>query len=318
MSARLIMKLEVLRVEELRGGVRRYTLRHPLRPVLPAPEPGSHVDVRLPDGRVRQYSLCGDPGDTSRYVVAVQRADAGRGGSVWLHDHWQPGTVAHVSAPRNHFRLAGAATHHLLIGGGIGITPLVAMAWHLERAGASFTLALLARDPARAPFLDELRSRHGRRLQVHLSQADPATRFDPEEALAACGPGTHVYCCGPRRLTDAVRAAAAAAGWPEDRVHTESFVPLADDGSAREPFEILLKRSGRVVQVPARQSALEALRDAGCMVPSSCGIGVCGTCQCSVLAGQVLHRDVVLDGAARRHAMLPCVSRAVGQVTLDL
>jgi ferredoxin-NADP reductase len=151
MAARLIMKLDVTEVHSLAGGVRRYVMRHPRRPELPLPEAGSHVDLRLPDGRVRQYSLCGDPADSSRYVIAVKREEAGRGGSAWLHANLQPGSVAHVSSPRNHFALAADAPHHLLIGGGIGITPLVAMAWQLQRSGARYELHVLARDAAQAP-----------------------------------------------------------------------------------------------------------------------------------------------------------------------
>lgn len=316
MSARLVMKLDVVEVHDLAGAVRRYVLRHPRRPALPSPEPGSHVDVRLPDGRVRQYSLCGDPQDASCYVIAVRRDDTGRGGSVWLHENLHPGKVAHVSAPRNHFPLAEGAPHHLLIGGGIGVTPLVPMAWQLQRRGASFALHALARDATQAPLVDELLGRHGERISVHLSRERGGRRFDAAAALAPCPPGTHVHCCGPRRLTDAVRA--AAAGRPDVHLHVESFVPLADDGRVRQPFEMVLARSGRVLTVPAERSALEVLREAGCMVPSSCGIGVCGTCECALVDGEVLHRDVVLDGAARRRALLPCVSRGVGRVTLDL
>jgi len=316
MSARLVMKLDVVALHDVAAGVRRYVLRHPRRPELPRPEAGSHVDVRLPDGRVRQYSLCGDPADCSCYTIAVKREDAGRGGSAWLHANLRVGAVAHVSAPRNHFALAPGAAHHLLVGGGIGITPLVAMAWQLQRSGANFRLHVLARDAAQAPFLDELMARHGDHVSVHLSQAPNGRRFDARAAMAACPQGSHIYCCGPRALTDAVRC--AAADWPAEQLHLESFVPLADDGVAQQPFKLLLGRSGRLLDVPAGRSTLEVLRDAGCMVPSSCGIGVCGTCECAVTDGQVLHRDVVLDGAKRHRAMLPCVSRGVGQVTLDL
>lgn len=174
------------------------------------------------------------------------------------------------------------------------------MAWQLQRAGASFTLQLLARDRVHAPFLDELQARHGLRVRAYLSQGAPAQRLDIAATLAA------------------IRTGAAAAGWDEARVHVESFVPLADDGAPRHAFEVRLQRSGRVLTVGAAQSTLEALREAGCVVPSSCGIGVCGTCECTVLDGEVLHRDVVLDGAARRRAMLPCVSRGRGRLTLDL
>jgi ferredoxin-NADP reductase len=138
MSARLVMKLEVVEVHELSPDVRRFVLRHTRRPTLPPPEPGSHVDVRLADGRVRQYSLCGDPDDPTLYSIAIKAQPDGRGGSTWLHAHLKPGVVVPVSAPRNHFALANDARHHILIAGGIGITPMVAMAWRLQREGPVF------------------------------------------------------------------------------------------------------------------------------------------------------------------------------------
>ena len=145
-------------------------LRHPRRPELPPAEPGSHVDVHLGDGRVRQYSLCGDPADATCYVIAVKRESDGRGGSRWIHEQLVPGAVAHISAPRNHFRLSAHATHHVLVGGGIGITPLVAMARHLAGTGASVELHYAAPDRASAPFLEELTSILGARMRAWLSR----------------------------------------------------------------------------------------------------------------------------------------------------
>lgn len=314
MSARLIMKMEVVSAYDMGAQVRRLVLRHPRRPALPAPEPGSHVDVHLADGRVRQYSLCGDPADASHYVIAVKRDDDGRGGSRWIHRHLRPGDIAHVSAPRNHFRLSPQANHHVLVGAGIGITPLVAMAWHLVRAGASVELHYAARDRQGAPFLAELSRLMGQRLRLWLSRVPGGARLDPRALLADRDEGTHVYVCGPPGFIADVRA--AAVDWAPQRVHAESFVPLAPSGPD-EPFELQIRSTGQVLPVPAGRSALSVLRESGQIVASACEIGVCGACVRRVVSGDVLHRDVVLDGEERRHSMMPCVSRARGRVVLD-
>ena len=315
MSARLIMKLDVVEAQDLGAQVRRLVLRHPRRPELPPAEPGSHVDVHLGDGRVRQYSLCGDPADATCYVIAVKRESDGRGGSRWIHQHLVPGAVAHVSAPRNHFRVSPQATHHVLVGGGIGITPLVAMARHLVRAGARVEMHYAAPDRASAPFLTELTTILGDRIHAWLSRASGGVRLDAKALLSGRDSGTHVYVCGPPRLVAAVREATAS--WAPARVHSESFVPQPPSGP-EEPFELQLRSTGQVLAVPAGRSALSVLREAGFIVASACEIGVCGACERPVVSGEVLHRDVVLDEAGRARAMMTCVSRGRGRVVLDL
>lgn len=314
MSARLIMKLNVAGVRDAGGGVRVYVLKHPLRPSLPPPSPGAHVDVRLPDGRVRHYSLCGDPADATRYVIAVKCESAGRGGSQWIHENFAEGFEAHVSAPRNHFPLAADAVEHILVAGGIGITPLIGMARHLQRTGQDFTLHYCARSAATAPLLDDTRRLFGERLRGHFSN-DPASRFDAASVLADRSPGAHVYCCGPNRLVDAVRS--ATTDWPARRVHFEMFAPLPQEGTA-EPFDISIASTGATFTVPADRSALAVLRDNGFQIASSCEIGVCGSCESRYRSGTVIHRDVVLDAEARSTRMLLCVSRATDNVVLDL
>jgi ferredoxin-NADP reductase len=315
MSARLIMKLDVVEAQDLGAQVRRLVLRHPRRPELPPAEPGSHVDVHLGDGRVRQYSLCGDPADATRYVIAVKRESDGRGGSRWIHEHLVSGAVAHVSAPRNHFRLSAHATHHVLVGGGIGITPLVAMARHLAGTGASVELHYAAPDRASAPFLEELTSILDSQARAWLSRAPGGVRFDAPALLAGRESGTHVYVCGPPRLVAAVREATAC--WSPSRVHSESFVPQPP-GGPDAPFELQLRSTGQVLAVPAGRSALSVLREAGLIVASACEIGVCGACERPVVSGEVLHRDVVLDEAGQARSMMTCVSRGRGRVVLDL
>ena len=315
MSARLVMKLQVASAVATTPDVLHLTLVHPRRPELPAWTAGAHVDLRLPDGRVRQYSLCGDPADRGRYEVAIKREDAGRGGSAWVHGNLAAGSVADVSAPRNAFPLAPGARRHVLVAGGIGVTPLLAMARTLAADEADFALHLCARSASDAPLLGEIRAVCGDRLQAWFS--DTGRRFDPAR-LGGSEAGTHVYACGPRRLTEAVEAALDAAGWPPEQVHVEHFAAVSDAGFVPEPFEARIASTGARLHVPADRSLLDVLREHGVSQPSSCELGVCGACECGYLDGTVIHRDAVLSAAKRRDRMTPCVSRAQGGVTLDL
>ncbi|MCJ2126924.1 PDR/VanB family oxidoreductase [Methylobacterium sp. J-077] len=315
MSARIVMRLTVVEAVATTPEVVRLTFAHPQRPELPAWEPGAHVDLRLPDGRTRQYSLCGDPADRSRYVLAIKREDAGRGGSLWTHDNLTPGAVAHVSHPRNNFGLAVEARRHVLIGGGIGVTPLAAMAWYLAARGADFVIHLCARSAENAPLLAELQALCGERLHCWFSSE--GSRFDPA-ALGAPEDGVHIYACGPQRLIDAVQVTLETAGWPVEQVHVEHFAPMADENYKPEPFDALIASTGAVVHVPADVSLLDVLRRHGFAMPSSCEIGVCGSCECGYRDGTVIHRDVVLPVAKRQDRMMPCVSRARVNITLEL
>lgn len=315
MTARLVMKLRVADARPETPDVLRVALVHPLRPELPAWTPGAHVDLRLPDGAVRQYSLCGDPADRTRYEVAIKREADGRGGSLWAHANLSPGAVAHVSAPRNNFPLAEGAERHVLVAGGIGVTPLGPMARALAGAGADFTLHLCTPSAARAPLLADLRAICGDRLRTWFS--DEGRRFDPA-SIGAPEAGTHLYACGPRRLVDALEGAAADRGWPPERVHVERFAPTAEADYKPEPFDARIASTGAVLHVPADRSLLNVLREHGFVVPSSCELGTCGSCECGYRDGTVIHRDCVLPLARRQDRMMPCVSRARVGVTLDL
>ena len=315
MTARLIMKLEVAAASFTTPDVLLLSLVHPRRPDLPAWTAGAHIDFRLPDRRVRQYSLCGDPADRTRYQIAIKREPDGRGGSVWAHTNLQAGAIAHVSAPRNNFPLVDSAGTHLLVGGGIGVTPLKAMAHELLRRRAAFHLHLCARSAASAPLLRELHDLCGPRLTTWFSAE--GRRFNPD-VLGPPRDGTHVYACGPGRLLEAVNEGTLAAGWPADRIHAEVFSPLVDESFTPEPFDVRLASTGKLVHVPADRSILDVLREEGMNLPSSCGLGVCGSCVCGYRDGNVLHRDVVIPLAERQDRIAICVSRARVGVTLDL
>ena len=315
MTARMIMKLKVTSARPTTPEVLHLRLVHPRRPELPAWTPGAHVDVRLPDGRIRQYSLCGDPADRTHYEIAIKREDAGRGGSAWVHANLLPGSSAHVSAPRNNFPLVEGAREHILIAGGIGVTPFVAMARQLAAEDQNYVLHYCAPLPERAPLLDELRAICGEHLRGWFSST--GSRFDPA-AIGVPREDVHVYACGPQRLLDTVRGALNTAGWPDAQVHSEVFQATLDENFKPEPFDARIASTGAMLHVPANRSLLQVLRDHGLATASSCELGVCGTCVCGYRDGVVIHRDVVLRVASRQDRMTPCVSRARVSVTLDL
>jgi ferredoxin-NADP reductase len=315
MTARIIMKMRVASARDEPGGVRVLALKHPLRDVLPEWTAGAHVDLRLPDGKIRQYSLCGDVRDRSQYRIAIKLEENGRGGSKWVHENLDEGAEAHVSAPRCNFALHDEAKRHVLVAGGIGITPFLAIARAARCAGTPFKLLYCSR-LALPPFFDELSTLGGEDVTFYRSAGPERRRLDVRSDLPGPSEGTHLYCCGPQNLTEAVRA--ATGHWPQDRVHFEVFQPTLDENFNPEPFDIKIASTGQMFRVPATKSALDVLREAGFILPSSCELGVCGSCECGYRDGIVIHRDSVLPVAARQDRMMLCVSRARVNVTLDL
>lgn len=289
---------------------------------LPPFSAGSHVDVLLPGGLTRQYSLCNDPGETHRYLIAVLRDAASRGGSVAMHEQVHEGTVLQISAPKNHFALAHEARRHLLLAGGIGITPLLCMAERLAVTGADFTLHYASRSPARTAFVQRIAGAgFAARVQHHYDDGPAAQRLDIPALLAAPAEGAHLYVCGPQGFMNAVLASARAQGWPEARLHYEFFgaAPTAKAGDGG--FEVQLASSGRVIAVAPDQRVTHALEAAGVLVPVSCEQGVCGTCLTRVIEGVPEHRDQYLtpEEQAANDQFTPCCSRArTPRLVLDL
>ena len=298
---------------------------------LPGFGAGAHIELRLPGhgaALVRPYSLCnappppGQPAD--HYALGVLREPASRGGSRAMHEQVRPGDLLQASAPRNLFPLAAAAPHHLLVAGGIGITPLLAMAEALAGQGAGFTLHHATRSLARTPYRARIAAAPwADRVHHHVDDGPAAQRFEAARVLAGAPTGSHLYVCGPQGFMAAVLAAARAAGWPDARLHSESFGGAAHAAApgADAPFELQLGRGGRVIPVRADQTALQALQAAGVAVMSSCEQGVCGTCLTRVLDGLPDHRDQYLtpEEQAAHDQFLPCCSRAQGaRLVLDL
>ncbi|MBU9688657.1 PDR/VanB family oxidoreductase [Burkholderia multivorans] len=297
---------------------------------LPPFTAGAHIDVHL-GGLVRQYSLCNSPSEAGVYRLGVLRERESRGGSVAMHA-CEPGTTLEIGEPRNHFPLDPHAAHSVLLAGGIGITPLLSMALHLAETGRSFELHYCAREPARAAFVDRLDTPPlNARTRLWFDDAPAGQRIDFAQVLGKPDAHTHLYVCGPAGFIAAVLGAAAQAGWDPANVHREYF-GAAGLGAAGEsetsaaatadgPFQVSLAQSGRVVDVPAGMTIVEALRGCGIEVPVSCEQGVCGTCLTRVLSGTPDHRDVYLtdDERAANDQMLPCCSRArTPMLVLDL
>jgi vanillate O-demethylase ferredoxin subunit len=280
---------------------------------LPAFSAGSHVDVEVGDGLTRQYSLCNDSAETHRYLIGVLREPASRGGSTAMHDRVQAGDVIQISAPKNHFALAHEAKSHLLLAGGIGITPILCMAERLAQTGADFTLHYCTRSAARTAFAGRIRaSAFADRVAFHHDDGAAAQKIDIAALLAQPRAGTHVYVCGPKGFMDAVLGTARASGWPEAQLHFEFFSADVQPRDADAAFDVKLASSGRVVHIPKGMTVLNALADAGVIVPSSCEQGVCGTCITRVIEGEPDHRDMYFtpEEQAANAEFTPCCSRS--------
>jgi ferredoxin-NADP reductase len=303
----------VLSAEQVADDVILLTLGRRDGAALPEWTPGAHIDLVLGDDLVRQYSLCGDPADRSRYQVAVLRAADSRGGSIAAHE-LQPGTSVTVRGPRNHFALK-PSTRYVFIAGGIGITPILPMIAEAEARGAEWVLHYGGRSATSMAFVDLL-AKYGDR--VHLVPQDEHGLLDLAAILGTPAAGTLVYCCGPEPLLKAVEERCQR--WPVNALHLERFDALDIDTSGDTAFELVLERSGKTLSVGADQTVLEVMRGAGIHVLSSCQEGTCGTCEQIVLEGEVDHRDSVLDEEekASNECMMVCVSRCKGsRLVLD-
>lgn len=305
-------ELVVDRRESAADGVLALTLRHPLGEQLPAWEPGAHIDVVLGPGLERQYSLCGDPADRTRWRIAVLREPDGRGGSAHVHEQLGQGDKVRVRGPRNHFRLESAPRYRF-IAGGIGITPILPMLAAAEAAGAEWTLLYGGRTRQSMAFTEEL-GRHGGR--VTIAPQDESGLLDLASVLDDVSDGTLVYSCGPGPLLDAVEERC-----PSGALRVERFQPKDQPAGEDGQFEVELAQSGLTLTVAPGVSLLDTVRAAGVEVLYSCTEGTCGTCETDVLDGTPEHRDSVLTPEEQEsgETMMICVSRCRGQrLVLDL
>ncbi|PMR74655.1 cytochrome P450/oxidoreductase [Billgrantia endophytica] len=308
----IVRRVRVTRAEPEAEGVLGVTLADPAGRDLPAWSPGSHLDVVLPSGEARKYSLCG-PVESGDWCIAVLNEEAGRGGSRWVHESVREGIEMRVRGPKNHFRLDETARRYLLIAGGIGITPIIAMADRLKSLGKPYELHYAGRSRTSMAFIERLERDHGEALRLYPK--DERHRLDLAGLLAEPMNDTLLYACGPERLLTALEA--GTTHWPEGSLHVEHFT---SEGALLDPtkehaFEVELTDSELTVEVPPDQTLLQALRTAGIDVPSDCEEGLCGTCEVSVVEGGIDHRDKVLTPAERRgqDRLMSCCSRAKGK-----
>ena len=314
-----VLDLRITEVTRLNATTALYDIAHPEGHDLPAWTAGAHLDLVVAPEFLRPYSLLGDPSDRKRYRIAVLREDAGRGGSALLHRVFTKGRRIFVGKPVNHFELVEDAPHSLLMGGGIGITPMIAFAHRLHALGRPFDLHYSASDREAAAFAEEL-AQAPWADRVHLHISSESTRADLPAIMERSAPGTHVYTCGADAYMQSVMAAAEAAGIPEDARHLEYFLTPEVPDYVNHPFTLKLT-SGREIAVSAEETAADALIAAGVPVDLKCSDGICGVCKCGLRGGEVEHRDFVLSAKQREGAIILCQSRAAqpgGVLELDL
>lgn len=315
------LNVRVQRIDDLADGVRAFELVPVEGTELPAFTAGAHIDLHLPPDLVRSYSLYNNQDAASAYQVAVALDPNSRGGSRFLFEQVSAGQTIAISPPTNHFALVEDAPHTVLVAGGIGITPLWAMAQRLTRLGRPWTLHYAARRAATAAFREELAALaaagHG---QVHFSFGDdPQRRYiDLQQVFRDAPAGTHFYCCGPQKMIDGFLAAGQQR--PSDTVHVEFFEGVAPTG-ADEAFTVELAKSGKTLQVPKGQTILEVVEQAGIQVAHACKEGVCAACEVRVIDGLPDHRDLVLskqEKAENKSMMICCSGSLSSRLILDL
>jgi vanillate O-demethylase ferredoxin subunit len=291
-----------------------YDLRAPSAGELPPFTAGAHIDLMLPNGLTRSYSLLNDQAERHRYVIGVQNDLNSRGGSRWIHEHLRPGNVISVTAPRNNFALDESAEKSVFIAGGIGITPILSMVSRLGSLNRHWELFYCARTRVDAAFLDRI----DKSAKLNFDGEPGGRMLDIPAVVAAAGPDAHLYCCGPESMLAAFEAATAQL--PRHQVHVERF--RSTEAAATEGgFTIVLAQSGKEIFVSAGKTILDAVLEAGIDFPYSCTEGVCGTCEVAVLEGIPDHRDMILterEHAANRSMMICCSGSKSSRLVLDI
>jgi phthalate 4,5-dioxygenase reductase subunit len=312
-----MMPLRVTRNDKIADGIHLLEFRDAGGKPLPNFSAGAHITIQVPNGLRRKYSLCNDPAEHDRYLIAVKREANSRGGSAALIDDVRTGDELMVTAPVNDFELPPRAQDFLFIAGGIGITPIMAMIRQTLAEGKRFRLYYCTRSPETTAFREELSAPEFKdKVTIHYDYGDPAHSLNLRPILQERKNREHLYCCGPRPLMEAVRN--MTDHWSSAAVHFEAFSDAETHKPTDKPFKVRLARSGAVIEVPADKTILEALREYGLDVPSSCETGTCGTCRTKLLAGEADHRDLVLAEHERGDNIMICVSRARSdEITID-
>ncbi|MDP2546611.1 PDR/VanB family oxidoreductase [Oceanobacter sp. 4_MG-2023] len=315
-----LLTVVVRKREQHAAGVVALELVDPQGQPLPAFEAGAHIDLHLGDNLIRQYSLCNDPADNSAYRVGVLKDPNSRGGSIAVHERLLEGTELQISAPRNLFPLAATDGRSILVGGGIGVTPMIAMAYALHAAGKPFDLWYCGRSRSSCAFVDDLlNSVFADRVHLHFDDEHDGAGVDLDRVFDDADDSSHMYTCGPAGFMEWVMASATSKGFADERIHKEFFQVEVETGGSS--FEVYAEASDITVTVGENQSIAQALTEAGLKVRVSCEQGTCGTCLCDVIEGIPDHRDVFLTDEEKEDndQMLLCCSRAKSpRLVLDI
>jgi vanillate O-demethylase ferredoxin subunit len=315
------MHLKVSAVEKAAEDIVHFELVSDEDRALPRFTAGAHVDVHTTSGLVRQYSLCSDPADSKRYHIAVKLEPQSRGGSKWMHEDLKAGDYVLIGQPRNNFPLASSTGPVILMGGGIGVTPLIGMAYELSAAGRQWHLNYFVRSHAHAAFRSLLRSGgFAENVTIHAGLDVQGTRAQIECLVSERPTGAHLYICGPRPFMDMITAFAEKT-WTTGSLHLEHFTVDPSLHVTGNGFEVVLAKSGRSVVVGPEETIIDALAAIGLPIETSCEQGICGTCVTRVISGELDHRDAFLTDEEKRSGamMTPCVSRARGRrIVLDV
>ena len=316
-----LIEVEVVNKSTEAEGIVSFELASTAGEVLPAFTPGAHIDLVLPNGLIRQYSLYEHNDQPNSYKIAVLRELQSRGGSEYVHQNLNVGTTLQISAPRNHFELV-PAKRYLLLAGGIGVTPIMCMAGQLAAQHADFTMHYCCRSRERMAFHDKLSaSPFANQVQLHIDEESSQPAFDAASVFANVDKDTHLFVCGPKGFMDFVINAAKAAGWDDSNIHFEYFSGVEMTPDDADSFQIKLASCGKLLTVKDDQTVLQVLQDNGVDVPVSCEQGVCGTCVTKIIDGEPEHRDLFLTQAERdsNAVFTPCCSRAKSALlVLDL
>ena len=311
------LRLRVSAVANETDDIKRYELVSPTGAELPAFTAGAHIDIITGNQLRRSYSLANAPSERHRYVIAVLREPAGKGGSAWMHDRVKVGDVLTVVEPLNNFALAEGASEHVFIAGGIGVTPMLAMGQHLRAIGVPARLHYCTRTLEKTAFRDDVAEIFDDVTMYH-DNGDPSQGIKLDAVLKERPSGAHLYICGPTGLIEAAQK--AAAHWGDSAVHIEHFKPVEKPlpAGGNHAFEIVLSRSNLTLTVPSDKTILEVVRAAGINADSSCEAGICSSCETGLLAGKPDHRDDILTAAdkASNKKIMICVSRALPGETL--
>ncbi len=315
------MRLQLRQVTHQAESINSFEMVDPEGKDLPEYSAGAHIDFYFRDGSIRQYSLCGDPSDRKRYLIAVLRDEKGRGGSIALHERLHVQREVYVGKPRNNFPIDEKAKHHLMIAGGIGVTPMLSMIYELQKTGGDYTLHYCTKSQKNTAFQAEFAPLiESGKVIVHHDQGIPGNGLDIKKLLEEYNSGTHLYYCGPPGFMSAVKE--FSSHWPEGTVHFEYFgAPVKDKEIAEENtktaesesidgFQVKIASTGALYQIPDDKTIIDVLAENGVNIDMSCNSGLCKTCAIKYIEGEVDHQDVVLSQAERSEYMTPCVSRA--------